>query len=116
MPRTRSRTAKIRRMIEEGHDTKTIVAKLRCKPQHVYNVRYKIKVKEGLGSLAPSTPMPNEGIGTGIASAPPIAEVPPTFRFDPAPVKAEGAPIPKAIIEIEPPKSTLWQRIKGWFK
>jgi hypothetical protein len=46
MPRTRSRTAKIRRMIEEGHDTKTIVAKLRCKPQHVYNVRYKIKVKK----------------------------------------------------------------------
>lgn len=95
MPRTRSRTAKIRRMLEEGYDTKTIVARLHCKPQHVYNVRYKTKVQEGLGSLAPSTPMPNEGIGTGIASAPAVvAAVAP-----PAVVAAVAAP-------------TLWQRIK----
>lgn len=38
-------TKKIRKMLAEGASTKDIVAKLKCKPQQVYQVRYTDKRK-----------------------------------------------------------------------
>ena len=39
-------TQKIRKLLSEGHDTKYIVSKLKCKPQQVYQTRYTDKRKQ----------------------------------------------------------------------
>lgn len=91
MRKKKSVSQRARDLIEQGHNNKFIVDKLKCKPQVVYNVRYQINKSKGLGALQQQ--------GTGI-SAPPMWNPP--------------APLPMPITMEEPP--TLWQRIKGWFR
>ena len=97
MRKKKSATQRVRELIEQGHNNKFIVDKLKCKPQVVYNVRYQINKTKGLGALQQQ--------GTGI-SAPPATPVwnPPAIMH---------APEVLPITMIEPP--TLWQRVKGWF-
>jgi hypothetical protein len=44
-------THRVRRMILSGHSNKAIIEKLNVKPQVVYNIRYKLGKKKGLGAL-----------------------------------------------------------------
>jgi hypothetical protein len=46
-----SKSAKIRKMLAAGADTKTIVKKLGVKPQMVYTTSYQMRKKEGLGAI-----------------------------------------------------------------
>jgi hypothetical protein len=103
MRKKKSVSQRVRELIEQGHNNKFIVDKLKCKPQVVYNVRYQINKSKGLGALGTQ--------GTGI-SAPPVWSPPPLLPVPP--VKAEGEPVyPITMFE---PKPTLWERIKGWFR
>jgi hypothetical protein len=110
MRKKKSVSQRVRELIEQGHNNKYIVDKLKCKPQVVYNVRYQINKSKGLGALGTQ--------GTGI-SAPPLVNPAPykpitnEELFGHAPVKMEGGAI-YPITMIEPP--TLWQRVKGWFR
>ena len=97
MRKKKSVTQRVRELVEQGHNNKYIVDKLKCKPQVVYNARYQLNKTKGLGALSK---------GTGI-SAPRATPVwsPPAIMHPP-----EVLPITM----IEPP--TLWQRVKGWFR
>jgi hypothetical protein len=121
-----STTQRIRTLIDKGYNNKDIIAKLQCKPQAVYNIRYQLNKERGLGSIG-ALPKPADGIGappkrkytrkvragTGIVSdAKPLIN-PAINAWQQAPVKAEGEPV-YPITMIEPP--TLWQRVKGWFR
>ena len=98
MRKKKSVTQRVRELVEQGHNNKYIVDKLKCKPQVVYNARYQLNKTKGLGALSKQ--------GTGI-SAPPVWNPPPL----------QPMPEPFAITMIEPePKPTLWQRVKGWFR
>ena len=119
-----STTQRIRTLIDKGYNNKDIIAKLKCKPQAVYNIRYQLNKERGLGSIG-ELPKPTEGIGappkkrtrkiragTGIAlDAKPLIN-PAQNAWQAAPVKREGEPV-FPITMVEP---TLWQRIKGWFR
>jgi hypothetical protein len=105
MRKKKSATQRVRELIEQGHNNKFIVDKLKCKPQVVYNVRYQINKTKGLGALSQQ--------GTGI-SAPPLAVwTSPSITPNTTPIKA-GEWVDLPITMEEPP--TLWQRIKGWFR
>lgn len=105
MRKKKSATQRVRELIEQGHNNKFIVDKLKCKPQVVYNVRYQINKTKGLGALGQQ--------GTGISAPAPYKPITADEMFGRAPVKAEGEPVYPITME-EPP--TLWQRIKGWFR
>lgn len=124
--RTKTTTSKrIHALINKGYNNKDIIAKLKCKPQAVYNIRYQLNKERGLGSIG-TLPKPTDGIGvppkrkytrkikagTGIAlDAKPLIN-PAPWQY--APIKAEGASVfPITMIE---PKPTLWERVKGWFR
>ena len=111
-----STAQRIRALIDKGHNNKDIIAKLKCKPQAVYNIRYQLNKERGLGSIG-ELPKPTEGIG-----APPKrkyvrtakSKTGITYESNPyqfAPVKRKGE-VTYQITMVEPP---LWQRIKGWF-
>ena len=57
-------TQRVRRMINSGHSNKAIIEKLGVKPQMVYNIRYKMGKKKGLGALP-----------VKVAAPEPVAEV-----------------------------------------
>ncbi len=97
MRKKKSVTQRVRELVEQGHNNKYIVDKLKCKPQVVYNARYQLNKTKGLGALSKQ--------GTGI-SAPPVWNPPPL----------QPMPEPFAITMIEPEPPTLWQRVKGWFR
>lgn len=60
---TKTNTSKrIRALIDKGYNNKDIIAKLKCKPQSVYTVRYQINKQRGLGSIGAVT-TPVNGIG-----------------------------------------------------
>ena len=127
MKRKMSVSAKVRRMVDQGHTNKDIIEKLGVKPQAVYNIRYQINKARGLGALGTAAPSPAGGIGappkrkytrrvkagTGITAPAPEPQTAQNFWHD-APVKREGEPVYMPIAMIEPP--TLWQRVKGWFR
>jgi len=46
-----SKSAKVRKMLEAGADTKAIVKKLGVNPQMVYTTRYQMNKKKGIGSI-----------------------------------------------------------------
>lgn len=113
--RKRSRADRIRHMLEQGATTREIVAKLRIKPQQVYNVRYHMNKSKGLGAIAPQ---PAEQAGTGIAALP---EMPTRLEVTLAPlppmvgsVSVVGSAVTRQPLPPEPPP-TLWQRVKNWF-
>ena len=116
-----SMTQRIRALIDKGYNNKDIIAKLQCKPQAVYNIRYQLNKERGLGSIG-ELPKPTDGIGqppkrkyTRKIKAGELASVPPSGEWvDRAPVKAEGTFGYMPITMVEPP--TLWQRVKGWFR
>lgn len=138
MKKQMSTSAKVRRMIDQGHNNKAIIEKLGVKPQIVYNIRYQINKARGLGAIGTPVPAPVEGIGappkrkytrrvragTGITSAPepsinalPYTVGRPTMeeirnQYGQAPVRAEGEPV-FPITMIEP--QTPWQRVKERF-
>jgi hypothetical protein len=49
--RNTSMAQRVRRMILSGHSNQAIIEKLHVKPQVVYNIRYKLGKKKGLGAL-----------------------------------------------------------------
>lgn len=119
---------KVRNMLEQGYATKEIVAKLKVKPQMVYNMRYQINKAKGLGAIGTPAPVPTEGIGTppkkpsrkvragtGINDAHPTPgswrEIT-TDELFARPETKPGEPLPITMIE----KPTLWQRIVNFFK
>lgn len=117
---------KVRNMLEQGHSTKEIVAKLKVKPQMVYQLRYNLNKAKGLGAIGTPAPVPSAGIGappkkpsrkvragTGINDPKPGAwrEIT-TDELFARPETKPGEPLPITMIE----KPTLWQRIKGWFR
>ena len=117
--RTKTTISKrIRALINKGYNNKDIIAKLQCKPQAVYNIRYQLNKARGLGSIG-TLPNPTDGIGvppkrkyvrkvragTGITSV----------NFGAAPIKAEGELVYMPITMVEP-EPTLWQRVVRFFK
>lgn len=123
-----STTQRIRTLIDKGYNNKDIIAKLKCKPQAVYNIRYQLNKERGLGSIG-ALPKPTDGIGappkkrTRRVKAGELASLPPTppepvittphgeaYVLRPYPLNSYGE-----ITMIEP-KPTLWERIKGWFR
>ena len=106
-----STTQRIRAMIDSGHHNKTIIDRVKCKPQAVYNIRYQMNKERGLGSIG-MLPKPVDGIGA-----------PPKRKYVRKVKAGTGIPdwtpppllpmpeLPVTMIE----KPTLWQRIKGWF-
>jgi len=134
MKKPTSMSAKVRRMIDQGHNNKAIVEKLGVKPQAVYNMRYQLNKARGLGAIGKPAPTPTAGIGappkkrTRKVKAGELASLPtPTpepvittssgeayvLRPYPAPLQGVEPYMPITMIEPEP---TLWQRIKGWFR
>jgi hypothetical protein len=110
MRKKMSTTARVRRMIDQGHTNKAIIEMLGVKPQVVYNTRYQVNKARGLGAIGAIAPAPAEGIGA-----------PPPKRKYTRRVKAgtginppAASPEPFAITMYEKP--TLWQRVKGWFR
>ena len=100
MRKKKSVTQRVRELVEQGHNIKYIVDKLKCKPQVVYNARYQLNKTKGLGALSKQ--------GTGISTPPLAVWNPPALQ---------PMPEPFAITMIEPePEPTLWQRVKGWFR
>lgn len=117
-----STAQRIRTLIHKGYNNKDIIAKLQCKPQAVYNIRYQMNKERGLGSIG-ALPKPTDGIGvppkrkyTRRVKAGELASLPPSGEWvDRVPVKAEGQPVAyMPITMIETP--TLWERVKGWFR
>ena len=122
---------KVRNMIEQGHTTKEIVAKLKVKPQIVYNMRYQVNKAKGLGSIGKPAPAPTEGVGT-----PPKRKYTRKVRAgtginapDPAPIvtlpNGTSYVLPKPVSQAEPgevmpitmiERPSLWQRITGWLR
>lgn len=123
---------KVRNMLEQGYATKEIVAKLKVKPQMVYNMRYQINKAKGLGAIGTPAPVPTEGIGTppkkpsrkvragtGINDAHPTVGAKPGSWREITTDELFARPEPKPF-EVMPitmiEKPTLWQRIKGLFR
>jgi hypothetical protein len=117
---------RIRALIDKGYNNKDIIAKLKCKPQAVYNIRYQLNKERGLGSIG-ALPKPTDGIGappkrgytrkikagTGIALDPKPVVNPAMNAYQFAPIP-KLTPMPEMQITMVEP--TLWQRIKGWFR
>jgi hypothetical protein len=110
MAKQKSMTQRVRELIDRGYNNKTIIDKLGCKPQVVYNIRYTINKQRGLGAIGTPAPKPTEGIGappkraykrkgTGINN--------PVTHDVPAP--AEPMPMPITMIEPDEPLSMDWQ-------
>ncbi len=53
-----SMTQRVQRMIAAGYTNQQIISKLQVKPQIVYNIRYKMGKKKGLGALPIKTTTP----------------------------------------------------------
>ena len=128
---------KVRNMLEQGYATKEIVAKLKVKPQMVYNMRYQINKAKGLGAIGTPAPVPTEGIGTppkkpsrkvragtGFNDAHPTVGAKPGAwreittdelfaRPEPKPGEWVDRHLPITMIE---PKPTLWQRVVRFFQ
>jgi hypothetical protein len=121
-----STTQRIRALIHKGYNNKDIVAKLGCKPQAVYNIRYQMNKERGLGSIG-ALPKPTNGIGappkrkytrkvkagTGITAPEPVIN--PAQNMYPQAGEWVDRHAPGSITMVEP-KPTLWQRVKGWFR
>jgi hypothetical protein len=113
MAKQKSMTQRVRELIDRGYNNKTIIEKLGCKPQAVYNIRYQLNKQRGLGAISAPAPKPLDGIGappkraykrkgTGINN--PAAHD--TARF---PVE----PMPMPITMIEPDAPTWRDRLKN---
>lgn len=118
MKKPMSMSAKMRRMIEQGHSNKAIIEKLGVKPQAVYNMRYQLNKARGLGAIGKPAPAPTAGIGapprnTNKVKAGELASLPPTPPAPPTPPMPEPDYMPITMVE---PKPTLWQRIVRFFK
>jgi hypothetical protein len=61
--KTKSTTQQIRELIDKGWTAKRIAAKVGCKPQRVYAVRYQTNKARGLGAIGATVPNPIDGIG-----------------------------------------------------
>jgi hypothetical protein len=105
MRKKKTISARARTLVEQGFGNKAIIEKLQCKPQVVYNARYIVNQRKGLGALKAATPL-----GTGIAT-PRRGRTPKTGTvvWTPPPM----VPMPDISAHTEP---TLWQRVKGWFR
>jgi hypothetical protein len=108
--RNKSVQQQIRDLLDKGYSAKRICAKLGCKAQRVYSVRYQTNKARGLGAIGATVPNPIDGIG-----------VPPKRRGRPrrAPLAGAGitAPVqpkPMVFTYVEPAPS-LWTRIKNFF-
>lgn len=123
---------KVRNMLEQGHSTKEIVAKLKVKPQMVYQLRYNLNKAKGLGAIGTPAPVPSAGIGappkkpsrkvragTGINDAYPTPGAKPGAWREITTDELFARPEPKPF-EVMPitmiEKHTLWQRIVNFFK
>lgn len=122
-----STTQRIRTLIDKGYNNKDIIAKLKCKPQAVYNIRYQLNKERGLGSIG-ALPKPTDGIGappkkrTRKVKAGELASLPEPYNvttLNHQSVREQfGTPgtwkeLPITMVE---PKPTLWERVKGWFR
>lgn len=126
--RTKINTSqRIRALINKGYNNKDIVAKLQCKPQAVYNIRYQLNKERGLGSIG-TLPKPTDGIGappkrkyTRRVKAGELASLPPS---QPEPYvhvpwthpEIRGAEPEYMRVTMVEPKPTLWQRVVRFFK
>jgi hypothetical protein len=112
-------TQRIRTLISKGYNNKDIIAKLQCKPQAVYNIRYQLNKERGLGSIG-TLPKPTNGIGvppkrkyTRRVKAGELASLPLSGEW----VDRHIPPLtPMPEMQITMVEPTLWQRIKGWFR
>lgn len=109
MRNRKTKSQKIRDMIEAGHTTKDIVTKFKCKPQTVYSIRYLLNKSKGIATLGgKAAPAAQQ---QGIASLQRTTITSPRPRGRP---RKNPEPIALPIQMIEPP--SLWQRVKGWFR
>jgi len=109
--KTKSTAQQIRELIDKGYSAKRISAKLGCKPQRVYAVRYQTNKARGLGAIGTTVPNPVDGIGT-----------PPKRRGRPRRLPLSGTGItapeqhtPLVVERVEEEAPSLWQRIKNIF-
>lgn len=126
--RKNSKAARVRKLIAQGLNNQEIMAKVKCSPGTVYNERYRMNHKKGLGAL-PKEEVNKEGINSPAA---------PAVTAAPAPAPAVAAPAAPAItvtpydpfpdtylgtyfdrdgnvVTTTPTKPTLWQRVKLFF-
>ena len=120
MKKPMSMSAKMRRMINQGHNNRAIIEKLGVKPQAVYNMRYQLNKARGLGAIGKPTPAPTTGIGappkrTRKVKAGELASLP-TTPWTPPPILPVPEPKPYMPITMVEPKPTLWERIVRFFK
>jgi len=108
--RNKSVQQQIRDLLDKGYSAKRICAKLGCKAQRVYSVRYQTNKARGLGAIGVTAPNPTDGIGT-----------PPKRRGRPrrAPLTGTGISLPiqpkPMVFTYVEPKPSLWTRIKNFF-
>ena len=141
MKKVTSRSALARELIKQGVSVKDIARRTGLSKQTIYTVKWKMANKQGLGAIKPTTPTVAQG--TGIAASVPRAAIPLEFEIIDRPKKKSNnrrnaqlkrwareraererrdlmnAVMPLgfagSIMELTPPKPTMWQRIKGFF-
>lgn len=112
MSKKQTASERVRMMIEKGYTNKHIIERLHVKPQMVYNIRYQLNKKRGLGAIKPQG-----STGTGFNSAPTTARakrVVPEFEVPTQQELPEPRYMP--ITYVEPVKTGLWTRIVNFFK
>lgn len=140
MKKVTSRSALARELIKQGVPVKDIVRRTGLSKQTIYTVKWKMANKQGLGAIKPTTPPVAQG--TGITYPIPRAAIPLEFEIIDRPKKKSNnrrnaqlkrwareraererrdlmdAVMPLgfagSIMELTPPKPSLWQRFKAF--
>lgn len=111
MRKQKSASKKIRDMVEAGVATKTIVERLGVKPRTVYNVRYQLNRRKGLGALPVTTTAKPTATVTPIKT---VRKVRAGTGITPAPLPVQPGEFKELPITMVQP--TLWQRVVRFFK
>ena len=74
MSKKLSRAGKVRKLLAEGKTPREIATQMKITPQAVYNIRYQMNKKGGLGALQPMITAPKNKRVSKVAEDAPIPE------------------------------------------
>ena len=74
MSKKLSRAGKVRKLLAEGKTPREIATQMKITPQAVYNIRYQMNKKGGLGALKPMITAPKNKRVSKVAEDAPIPE------------------------------------------
>lgn len=107
-----STSSQIRKMILKGHTNKSIIDKLGCKPQNVYNMRYQLSKKKGIGALPTKPVVKPVKVKAKVTRNKPLVFVKATqFEADPPTLQSVTHVASSPVLTSTP---SLWERIKRW--